>query len=58
LTVLDAREAEENSRAGFSTNRKRHASAYDYEDDSDLREDDEEDISDRGTDLQVPPKLQ
>jgi len=44
--VLDKREVKEDLRTGFPTGRKPYSSGYDYEDDSDLEEDDGEDILD------------
>ena len=44
--MLDERETEENLRAGFPTHRKPYTDNYEYEDDSDLEEDDDEDILD------------
>ena len=44
--MLDERGSKENLRAGFPTDRKPYASYYDYADDSDLEEDDDEDILD------------
>ena len=46
FAVLDEREIKENLRVRFPTDRKPYASDYDYEDDSDLEEEDEEGISD------------
>ena len=46
LAVLNERGARENLRAGFPMDRKPYASHYDYEDASDLEEDDDEDILD------------
>ena len=42
--MLDERETKENLRAEFPTDRKPYANDHDYEDDSDLEEDEEEDI--------------
>ena len=42
--MLDERETKESLRAEFPTDRKPYTSDYDYEDDSDLEEDEEEDI--------------
>ena len=44
--MLDEREAKENLRARFPTDRKPYTTCYDYENDSDLEEDDDEDILD------------
>ena len=44
FTALDERETKENLRAEFPTDRKPYANDHDYEDDSDLEEDEEEDI--------------
>ena len=44
--MLDGREAKENLRARFPTDRRPYTDGYDYEDDSDLEEDDEEDVLD------------
>ena len=47
LTVLNEREAKEDLRARFPTDRRPYTTHYDYENDSDLEEDsDDEDISD------------
>ena len=43
FTALDERETKENLRAGFPTDRKPYANDHDYEDDSDLEADEEED---------------
>jgi hypothetical protein len=43
LTVLGARETKENLRVRFPTDRKPYTNNYEYEDDSDLGEDDESD---------------
>jgi hypothetical protein len=50
LTVLDARETKDNSRARFPTGRKPHANDCDHEDDSNLEEGDD-DLSGRDTGL-------
>ena len=42
--MLGRRETKENLRARFPTDRKPYRDNYDYEDDSDLEEDDEEDV--------------
>jgi hypothetical protein len=56
LTVLDARETEENLRTGFPADRKPYTNDYDYADDSDLEEDDESDDEDDTLDDEpVPP---
>ena len=46
MTVLDEREAEENLRVGFPTDRRPYTIDYDYEDDSDLEDDDGDDVPD------------
>ena len=46
LIVLDRRGAKENLRTRFPTGRKPYTTRYDYEDDSDLEEDDGDDILD------------
>ena len=45
-TVLDERRTKENLRARFPTNRRPYTTHYDYEDDSDLEEDDNDDGGD------------
>jgi len=50
--VLNGRDAKENLRARFPTDRRPYTDGYDYEDDSDLEEDDEEDTLD---DEPAPP---
>ena len=42
--MLDERETKESLRAEFPTDRKPYSNDHDYEDDSDLEEDEEEDI--------------
>ena len=44
--MLDGREAKENLRARFPTDRRPYTDGYDYEDDSDLEDGDEEDTLD------------
>ena len=44
--MLDERGAKENLRTRFPTGRKPYATRYDYEDDSDLEEDGDDDIGD------------
>ena len=44
FTVLDERKTKEKLRAEFPTDRNPYANDYDYEDNSDLEEDNEEDI--------------
>jgi hypothetical protein len=51
--VFEDKKTEENIRARFPIDRKPYANDYDYQDDSDLGEGDDEDISDDGP---VPPQ--
>ena len=51
--MLDERGVKENLRTRFPTDRKPYTTRYDYEDDSDLEEYDDEDISD-GDSTSVP----
>jgi len=44
--VLDERGTKENLRAGFPTDRKLYTNCYDYEDDSDLEDNDDNNIVD------------
>ena len=44
MIALDERKTKEDLRARFPTDRKPYTNNYDYEDDSDLEEDDEDDI--------------
>lgn len=52
--MLDERDARQNLRARFPTDRQPYASCYDYEYDSDLEEDDDEDIPDNESPVNAP----
>ena len=56
VTVLDKKEIKENLRTGFPVDRKPYTGDYDYDDDSDLEEDEEWDSTDIEDSRVMPEK--